>query len=174
MRQGEISRALALFLCVLCLMFASSVALAQSASPKERTDEGDAAQPEVKLSAHTPRICLNATLTLLLEITNAGQQEIKIHKSELWSRFDYSSLGSEIAGSSISCGFWDNAAEDWVVLAPGAKYFDTFIYMTEGTYFKAAGTYRISTTLPYYIGDKHAGRFKSSEAEFEIYDCAAK
>ena len=172
-RQGKINRALAIS-CVLCLMLFGFAANAHPASRSEKFGEDGDTQPEVKLSTHTPGICLNSPLALVLEITNAGQQEIKVHKSELWSRFSYTSPGSEFGGSSISCGFWDDTPQSWVTLAPGAKYFDTFLYITEGSYFKAAGTYRISTTLPYYIGDKPGGRIKSNEAEFEIYDCAAK
>lgn len=160
--------------CVFCLLLFGFAANAQPAAQSERTGEGSDAQPELKLSTHTPRICLNSTLALVLEMTNTGQQEIKVHKSDLWSRFTYSSPGSEIGGSSISCGFWDDHPQSWVTLAQGAKYFDTFLYLTEQSYFKAAGTYRIATSLPYYIGDKPAGRIKSNEVEFEVYDCAAK
>jgi hypothetical protein len=150
------------------------VANARPVSQRNSLAENKGAPLELKLSTHVPRICLNAALPLVLEITNAGQGEIKIYKPDLWGRFDYSSLGSEIAGSSTSCGFWDDDARNWAVLAPSAKLFETFIYMTEGSYFKAAGTYRLSTTLPYYTGDKQTGRIRSSEVEFEIYDCAAK
>ena len=172
-RQDKIKRALAIS-CVLCLMLFSFTVTAQPASQRGRSGKGDDARPEAQLTANTPGICLNSALALVLEITNAGQQEIRVNKSDLWNRFTYTSPGSELSGSSISCGFRDDSPQNWVTLAPGAKYFDTFLYMTEQSYFKAAGTYRISTSFSYYIGDKPAGTIKSSEAEFEIYDCAAK
>lgn len=158
-----------------CFALLPLISQAQTGSQQSNQTEANRAALELKLVSYTTRVCLRSSVTLSLEATNTSEQEIKIYKPDLWSRFAYSVAGSEYAGTSIACGGGDNSPESWIVLAPGAKYYDTLTYQLEwNSFFQKVGSYKISTSLPYYVAGKQVRELGSNAAEFEIYDCEAK
>ncbi|HEX8748875.1 MAG TPA: hypothetical protein VF717_17000 [Pyrinomonadaceae bacterium] len=139
-----------------------------------REDKQDEAALELKLTAYETSVCPDSSLTLSLEITNRGRRQVRFLGSNLWRAFSYSEVGRPRAQVLAGCGGGD-PAEKWIVLEPGDKYFGTLIHRLDtNSFFKDAGRYKISTTLNYRVGDWDSETVRSSEAEFEIQDCAAK
>jgi hypothetical protein len=153
------------------LLAARAQTRAQDKGPENASD----ASMELKLSAYESRVCRGSSVTLTLEVANTGERQIKIHRSNLWSQFSYSKVGSQSSGSSISCGVSDDSPQSWVAIEPGGKADFTLTYRLEhDQFFHDAGRYKLSTSLQLYAADKYVRPVKSSEAEFEVYDCAAK
>lgn len=165
-RVGRRAIAAVIFCCVMLL-----TAYAQTGAQKEKQDD---AALELKLTAYEESVCPGATLTLSLEITNAGERQLKILRSDLWNGFGYSQVGRARGGAEVGCGGDDAAPGGWIVLEPGDRYFDTMAYTPRTTFFNEAGRYKIHTSLSYYVADRQAKTITSSDAEFEIQDCAAK
>lgn len=167
-RAGRRSMMVVVVCCGALLLAAHGRTLAQE-------DKASDAALELKLSVYESAVCPDASLTLSLEITNTGERQVRIHRQTIWSQFSSSKVGSPSGRSSISCGIDNGRPDNWIVIEPGDKYLATHPYsLGWDSFFKDAGRYKISTSLPFYIGEKYSRYARSNEAEFEVRDCAAK
>lgn len=153
-----------------CVMLLT--AYAQTGSQEERQNDADL---ELKLSAYEASVCSGSSLTLSLELTNTGERQLKVLRSDLWRAFSYFKAGQARGGAEVGCGGGDQTEGGWIVLEPGDRYSASTNYGFGATsFFKEAGRYKIATSLSYYVADRKAEKALSNGAEFEIEDCAAK
>jgi hypothetical protein len=151
------------------MLFLSVAAGAQEGSQNRGDSSAKKPSLEFKLIALTPTVCVGVPLKLRLEVTNVGQETVKLNKAYFWNVYAVSPTTPESEKSDkevFLTYIWPRStSEDIFFLAPGKTYIDhTYWSLEEKSTQLGAGNYTLETG--------HYG--SSNKLQFEIHDCERK
>lgn len=164
--HGHLKACARLFLPVALCSFQFLAVQAQSElpdAPAETESHNCKQNLEIKLRTLTPLACLGSSLKLELEVTNNGEDEVRLNRAYFWNSYHFSPLilqGKDQKRKYFITHYWPvTTNEDIFYLAPGATHIETRDWPPEEV--DLAGTY----TLEMYIhGTKN-------RLQFELSDC---
>lgn len=156
--------ALRIILLVMAVSFMATITDGQQAAKKKEEKKPSL---EIKLRTLTPTACLGSTLKLEVEVTNTGDEAVKLNRKYFWNSYSFCPLAPQEKGQGRECfieNFWPSStAEDIFYLAPGLTRIETTDWSLDEENL-SAGEY----TLELWI---YATK---QEVQVELYDCGLK
>lgn len=117
---------------------------------------------EITLRSLTPVACLGSSLTLEVEITNKGTEDVELNRAYFWNNYSFCPATPNETGQEKECliyHFWPSStSEDVFHLAPGMKLVDVRIWPLVDM---ETGTHIYETRI---YGAK-------KEVQIQVYEC---
>ena len=136
----------------------------------QNKDASNAKKPvlEVKLRMLTPTVCVGTPLKLRLEVTNVGQEVVKLNRAYFWNNYSMFLTSSESSDKDKERFFthvWPRStSEDILFLAPGKTYVAHTYWQLNEEWKSEPGNYTLEIITHGIL----------NKAQFELHDCEQK